>query len=101
MTGWLVCWTEKELDTPTKQTQHIDHYVPFIDFIDGFSPKEQATTCYQALLQREEIFSANLCHIKDSTEPHYLDVEEPDESRILSENKNFKRLVKQIQKKKK
>jgi hypothetical protein len=79
MTGWIVLWTVKYAT---------DRYQDFNEIIieyneAGQSPEEQARELFKNLqkgafdIDTEEVYSANLCEIKDSTEPHYLNVPIP------------------------
>lgn len=88
MTGWLVTLSWKDNKSP-------DEYRVFIEWNnEGLSPKEQATRFFKQALDDEDLYSANLCHIKDSTEAHYLDCKsEYSKDKILTD-KDCKKLKK-------
>ena len=70
MNGWIVCWTENYGDI----YQDHYHYLVFIEESDKESCYELALNYYKYLKTDENIYSANLCHIIESTEAHYTNI---------------------------
>lgn len=80
MTGYIVCWMKESKKQRMNNVgpTYKDHYIPFIEFKDGKSPREQAFEFYKELLNKKRTYSANVCHVKDSTEVQYMHVEVPE-----------------------
>lgn len=57
---YIVCWVHT---TPANKQK--DHYQPFIDYNDNYSA---AKKFYNSLLERDNVYSANLCEIVESTD---------------------------------
>lgn len=81
MTGWLVAYTKK-----TKKGKLKDKFEVFIEGRGGLDHRDLARLKFQKLLTKKSTYSANVCHIKDSSEAHYLDIFE----RELQKVKNVK-----------
>lgn len=66
---YIVCWMETD---PNDNSKYVDHYKVFIhgDNIEKYiiDPKASANRFYKDLLQKEEVYSANICLIIDSSD---------------------------------
>ena len=69
MNGWLVTASWNDGKSP-------DEYRVFIENVDDVTPDILARQFYTQLLQDDDLYSANLCEIKDSTEATYLNIVE-------------------------
>lgn len=65
---YIVCWMTKQDMENEGPGVRPDQYTPFIEELDGRSPKDQAAIFYQSLIHNPNTYSANLCKIIDSTD---------------------------------
>lgn len=78
--GWIVLYTLHHLKSSIFQQNMEDFNEIFIEEKDKKSPQRQARDLYESLLrgdlddEESQVYSANLCEIKDSTEAHYINI---------------------------
>lgn len=83
MNGWIVLWTIKYIETGAVKPYYRDFTKIFIEYDESeYSPEEQARILFNGMINGDfdyddqELYTANLCEIKESTEAHYTNIEE-------------------------
>ncbi len=59
--GFILVWTEKEKDWNAGGEKLTDHY-------SYYATKKNANTAYKRLLDIEDVYSASICNIVESTD---------------------------------
>ena len=59
--GFILVWTEKEKNYHTGSEKLTDHY-------EYYATKKNANTAYKRLLDIDDVYSASICNVVESTD---------------------------------